>query len=79
MGDQGQLPRPIEWRPGEAQAQAVRTGSRHARRPCGPRDTAGFQKRGQEDALLGRCPLGSIGRGRRPGWMTEWSHRWRGR
>lgn len=50
-------PRIVKRRAGEAVAQRMRAGPRHARGTRGPCDAAGFHKRGEEDTLFGRGPV----------------------
>lgn len=51
------VPRPVERRTGKADAQPMRAGPRHPRRPRGARDAAAVDQRGEEDALFGGRPV----------------------
>lgn len=53
----------VKRRAGEAVAQRVGVGPRHARSTRGPRDVTGFDKRSEEDAPLGRGPVRADGWG----------------
>jgi len=57
------IPGAVERRVGEAPAEALRARPRHARGTRGARDAAGFEKRGEEDALPGRRPVCAERRG----------------
>ena len=47
----------VEGRAGKPVAQRMRAGPRHARSAGSAGDAAGFDKRGEEDALFGRGPV----------------------
>ena len=52
----------VKGRVGQAVAQRMRAGPRHARRARGAGDAAGFGKGGKEDALFGGGPVRADGR-----------------
>ena len=47
----------VEGRAGEAIAQRMGAGPRHARGAGGAGDAAGFDQSGEEDALFGEGPM----------------------
>ena len=63
VGVQGQrlVPCAVESGTGQPRAEPMRAGPRHARRPRGAGDIAGFEKRREEKTLPDRGPMGAIG------------------